>query len=77
MSTEATSTDVIDRLLKLQPGDAVHELRHARKKVVDATQAFHELAFFDPALDAGQHRDRLLAAALLAQATGPAVLAEE
>ena len=77
MSTEATSTDVIDRLLQLQPGDAVHELRHARKKVVDATQAFHELAFFDPALSAGQHRDRLLAAALLAQATGPAVLAEE
>lgn len=77
MSIETPSTDVIDRLLNLQPGHAVYELRHARKKVVDATQAFHELAFFSDDTTADQRRDRLLAAAVLAAATGPAVLAEE
>jgi len=77
MSTEATHNDVIDRLLGLREGDAVHGLRHARGKVVDATQAFHDLAFFSPETTPAQRQDRLLAAALLARATGPARLADE
>lgn len=77
MTTNAHPTDVIDRLLGLKPGDAAHDLRHARKKVVDATQTFHDLAFSAPGLSIAQRRDRLLAAAVSAQATGPASLAEE
>lgn len=75
--TPTPGTDAIDRLLGLKEGDAVHALRHARAKVVDATQAFHELAFFSPDITPAQRNDRLLAAALLARATGPETLAEE
>lgn len=77
MNTETARTDLIDRLLGLSEGDAIHRVRHARKKVVDATQAFHELAFFSPDLTLEQRRDRLLAAALVARATGPAALADD
>src|SRR5690554_3457587 len=76
-STNAPATDVIDRLLGLQPGEPVHALRHARAKVVDATQAFHELAFDSPETEPALRHDRLLAAAVLAQATGPDTLAQE
>ncbi len=69
--------DVIDRLLGLRTGRSVHGLRHGRPKVVEATQAFHELAFFSPALTAKQRHDRLLAAALTAHATGPDALYAE
>lgn len=74
---EVTKVDVIDRLLGLKPGDALYSLRHARQKVVEATQAFHELAFFSGELSPSQRQDRLFAAAITAQQTGPAVLADE
>lgn len=78
MSSTPTSTpDVIDRLLGLREGDPIYALRHARAKIVDATQAFHELAFFSPELEPSQRHDRLLAAAVLAQASGPASLTAE
>lgn len=76
MNTQ-TKIDFIDRLMNLNPGDAVYALRHARQKVVDATQAFHELAFEAPGIDGQALQDRLLVAALLAQATGPDILAAE
>lgn len=76
-STQTPQHDVIDRLLGLEPGDPIHTLRHARGKVVDATQAFHELAFFSSDITPAQRNDRLLAAAVLAEATGPASLADE
>lgn len=66
----------MDRILGAAPGDALHELRHARDKVVNATQSFHELAFHAEGLSAKQRQDRLLVAALLAEATGPRALAE-
>ncbi len=77
LNTETTRSDLIDLLLQLTPEDHIHALRHARPKVVDATQAFQELAFSPAGISSAQHHDRLLAAALVAQATGPDVLAAE
>ncbi len=76
MQTTHSSADVIDQILGISPGDALHTLRHARTKVVDATQAFHELAFYAPELSARQRQDRFLVATLLAEATGPKALAD-
>lgn len=73
--TKLVSADIIDQILGISPGDALHTLRHARAKVVQATQAFHQLAFHASDLSAKQRHDRFLVAALLAQATGPAALA--
>lgn len=70
------SADIIDQILGIGSGDALHTLRHARDKVVQATQAFHELAFHAPGLTDKQRHDGFLVAALLAEATGPAALAE-
>lgn len=39
------AVDMLDSLLQLQPGTAEHALRHARGKVVSATQASHALFF--------------------------------
>ncbi|NLC35241.1 MAG: peroxidase-related enzyme [Alcaligenaceae bacterium] len=75
MQTTQIPADVIDQILGIGPGDALHTLRHARNKVVQATQAFHELAFHAPGLSAIQRQDRFLVAALLADATGPEALA--
>ena len=45
-----TSTpDLIDTLVPLQEGSALHAVRHQRDKVVAATQGSHD-ALFDPAL---------------------------
>lgn len=75
MQTTHSSADVIDQILGINPGDALYALRHARSKVVHATQAFHELAFYAPGLSARQRQDRFLVATLLAEATGPEALA--
>lgn len=72
--TQATP-DVIDQILGIGPGDALHALRHARDKVVSATQSFHELAFHALGLSDDQRRNRFLVATLLADATGPDDLA--
>lgn len=69
------SADIIDQILGIHPGDALHTLRHARDKVVQATQAFHQLAFHADDLSAKQRLDRFLVASLLAEATGPDALA--
>ena len=76
MNMEHTQADVIDELLCLKPHDPLFSLRHARKKVVDATQAFHELAFFSNELSIEQRRLRLFAATLTARQTGPEVLVD-
>ncbi len=47
----AGTGDVIDAIVGLQASDPLHATRHARKKVVDATQASYDL-FFRPG-DAG------------------------
>jgi len=77
MIMEVTKTDLIVQLLDSSPGDGLYELRHARKKVVEATHAFHELAFLDPQLHTSQRSDRLLAASLTARESGSPALAEE
>lgn len=43
----AGTGDVIDAIVGLQASDPLHATRHARKKVVDATQASYDL-FFRP-----------------------------
>ena len=75
MKMDTTQPDFIDELLGLKPQDSLFLLRHARKKVVDATQTFHQLAFSQE-LTVEQRRLRLFAAALTAGQTGPAVLTE-
>ena len=77
MSTEVNQGDIIDRLLGLKSGDALHTLRHARKNVVEATQAFHTLAFDATGLTDIQRNTRLWVAALTAEETGPDTLAQE
>lgn len=76
MDITQNSPDIIDQILNISQGDALHTLRHARDKVVRATQAFHELAFDAAALSPEQRHDRLLVATLLADATGPEALAK-
>lgn len=76
MDITQNSPDIIDQILNISQGDALHTLRHARDKVVRATQAFHELAFDAASLSPEQRHDRLLVATLLADATGPEALAK-
>lgn len=76
MDITQNSPDIIDQILNISQGDALHTLRHARDKVVRATQAFHKLAFDAAALSPQQRHDRLLVATLLADATGPETLAK-
>ncbi|WP_409999733.1 CMD domain-containing protein [Pseudomonas sp. DR48] len=44
------ASDLLDRLLNLQPTNPLHAVRHARGKVVASTQACQDL-FFDPTLE--------------------------
>ncbi|MFY1662964.1 CMD domain-containing protein [Pseudomonas sp. Pseu.R1] len=41
----AVTADVLDSLLDIQPGSALHGVRHARDKVALATQGSHNLFF--------------------------------
>jgi uncharacterized peroxidase-related enzyme len=52
------TTDVIDQLLALTPGDALHTVRHARDKVVAATQASYA-GYFAPELSLFSRMQRL------------------
>jgi len=56
-----TAPDLIDTLVGLTPGDALYATRHARAKVVNATQASQEL-FFAPEGDSIPLEDRLMVA---------------
>ncbi|UHL62965.1 CMD domain protein [Paralcaligenes sp. KSB-10] len=55
------SADLIDQVVGLAEGDALHATRHARAKVAVATQKSYEL-FFSPDLGGLSLRDRLLVA---------------
>ncbi|MFZ4649183.1 MAG: CMD domain protein [Rubrivivax sp.] len=72
--TDAARPDVIDTLVPLAPGSALHALRGQRDKVRAATQGSDE-AIFDPALPGLSVGERLRAAQLVAELSGSAVLA--
>ena len=55
------TTDLIDHIVGLQPGQPLHTLRHQRAKVVAATQASYN-ALFDAALPGISLPHRLLVA---------------
>ena len=55
------TTDLIDEMLGLQPGQPLHTLRHQRAKVVGATQASYN-ALFAPGLPGNSLPHRLLVA---------------
>jgi len=46
-TANAVAPDVLDSLLDIQPGTALHGVRHAREKVAMATQGSHDLFFAD------------------------------
>lgn len=74
MSSPLLAADVVDALVPLPAGSAVHAVRHQRAKVVAATQGSYE-SIFDPALSgAPSLTERLLAAHAIARLAGSAVL---
>ncbi|MBI6856114.1 CMD domain protein [Pseudomonas cichorii] len=74
-STVEPGLDVLDTLLGIGPETALYKVRHARDKVVAATQGSHEL-FFDPALqDNLSLVERLLVAYYASHLTPNALLA--
>ena len=66
-------TDLIDTLLALPVGSAVHTLRQQRHKVVAATQGSYD-ALFDPALAGLSLAERLLVALRIASLADSALL---
>ena len=68
-------SDLIDDLVPLTEGSALHAVRHQRAKVVAGTQGSHE-ALFDPALPGLGLAERLLVALRIADLSGcPALVA--
>lgn len=55
------STDAVDAIVGLTPSDPLFAIRHARHKVVHATQGSYEL-FFDPSSQGLPIQERLLVA---------------
>ncbi|MFJ3045667.1 CMD domain protein [Herbaspirillum chlorophenolicum] len=68
------SNDVIDQLVGLKAGDALHTLRHQRDKVAAATQGSYD-TLFDPALEGIGLDERLLVALYACRLAGAADLA--
>ncbi len=68
-----TTPDLIDTLVPLHAGSALHGVRHQRDKVVAATQGSHQ-ALFDPALPGLSLAERLLVALRIVQLSGSAVM---
>jgi CMD domain protein len=68
-----STPDLIDTLVPLQAGSALHAVRHQRDKVVAATQGSYD-ALFDPALPGLTLAERLLVALRIAGLSGSAVL---
>jgi len=67
--------DLMDSLVPLAEGSAVHAVRHQRAKVVAATQGSHD-ALFDPTLPGLGLAERLLVALRIAELSGcPALVA--
>ncbi len=58
---QADSGDAVDAIVGLTPADPLYGVRHARHKVVDATQGSYEL-FFDPSSQGLPIQERLLVA---------------
>lgn len=67
--------DLIDRIVGIQAGDALHAVRHQRHKVAAATQGSYD-ALFDPALAGVSLTDRLLVALYACALTPAPELAE-
>jgi len=67
--------DLIDRIVGIQAGDALHAVRHQRDKVAAATQGSYD-ALFDPALAGVSLTDRLLVALYACALTPAPELAE-
>lgn len=66
--------DLIDALVPLREGEALHALRHQRDKVAAATEGSYA-ALFDPALPGLGLAERLAAALRVAELSGSAALA--
>jgi len=47
ITANAVAPDLLDSLLNIQPGTALHDVRHAREKVAAATQGSQALFFAD------------------------------
>ena len=76
MNSTAQSPDVLDELLGLAPGTPLHQVRHAREKVLAAIQSSHE-QFFDPQLkDNLSLNERLLVAYFASSLTPNQLLAD-
>ena len=76
MNSTVQSPDVLDELLGLAPGTHLHQVRHARDKVLAATQGSHE-QFFDPQLaDNLSLSERLLVAYFATRLTPNPLLAD-
>lgn len=60
-TSNTSSDDLVDQVVGLAPGSAIHALRHKRDKVVAATQGSYE-ALFDPELAGLSLAERLLVA---------------
>lgn len=60
-ASEITSHDVVDRAAGLEPGQTLYAVRHARTKVVAATQGSYDL-FFAAGSEGLALRERLLVA---------------
>ncbi len=69
-----TNDDIIDRLLELRPGGAIHSLRQGRSKVAAATQGSYD-ALFDPGLTDLSVAERLLVAWYACRLAGSPALA--
>lgn len=67
-------SDVIDKLVGLQPGGSLHALRHQREKVAAATQGSYD-TLFDPALEGIGLDERLLLALYACRLSGSQDLA--
>lgn len=76
MNSTAQAPDVLDELLGLAPGTHLHQVRHARDKVLAATQGSHA-QFFDPQLkDNLSLNERLLVAYFASRLTPNQLLAD-
>ncbi|MBC3952680.1 CMD domain-containing protein [Pseudomonas folii] len=76
MNSTAQSPDVLDDLLGLTPGTHLHQVRHARDKVLAATQGSHA-QFFDPLLENNLSlNERLLVAYFASRLTPSPLLAD-
>ena len=67
--------DLVDRLAGLDPGSAIHQVRHRREKVALATQGSYD-ALFDPAMPGLSLIERLLVALHACRLTPAPALAE-